>query len=81
MTPQCKLMLGYIVYTFEGHDVQTLAQPKDCQPSAQNRNLSSSSNDIRYLQNSVMQINDKLNQILSSSASPSGVVCSMLTGA
>ena len=61
-------------HTVVGPDLWTPEPPKDPHPSAQNRNLSSSSNDIRYLHNSVMQINDKLNQILSSSASVSGLL-------
>jgi len=41
-----------------GHDTQTPACSKYCQPAAQSRSLSSSfTNDIRYLHNSVMQIN------------------------
>ena len=54
-----------------GHDVQIPARSMYSQHGAQNRNLSSFSNDIRYLHNSVTQINDKLNQILSFSASSS----------
>jgi len=68
-------MYMYTLHTVRGRNLRTLARPKNRQPStgAQNRNLSSSSYDIHSLHNSVMQISDKLSQIMASSAAPSGV--------
>ena len=51
--------------------MRTTARSNVRQPAAQNGNIPSYTNDIRDLHSSMMQINDKLNQILSSSASSS----------